>query len=205
MNNLTMSPRLRKWALLAHIVFSVGWAGAVAGFLALSIAGVTSHNPEVVRAAYVGMNLIGWSIVVPCSLAALLSGIIQSIGTEWGLFRYYWLLVKFVFTILATLLLMLHQFTAVAGAARQVSMTTSGMLPDVGRFGAQLVGDASLGLLFLLVITTLSVLKPWGRIRYRETVTGGLPLGLKILLAVIVVIVLVFRLAVHHGGMHGGH
>lgn len=205
MNNPTMPPRLRKWALTAHIVFSVGWAGAVAGFLALSIAGVTSRNPEVVRAAYVGMNLIGWSIVVPCSFAALLSGIIQSLGTEWGLFRHYWLLVKFVFTILATLLLMLHQFMAVAGAARQVSVATPGTLPDVGRFGVQLVGDAGLGLLVLLVITTLSVLKPWGRIRYSETISGGLPLGLKILLAVIVVVVVVFRFVVPHGGMHGGH
>ena len=89
MNNLTMPPRLRKWALTAHITFSVGWVGAVAGFLALSIAGVTSQNPEVVRAAYVGMNLIGWFIVVPCSLASLLSGIVQSLGTEWGLFRHY--------------------------------------------------------------------------------------------------------------------
>ena len=119
MNNLTMPPRLRKWTLTAHITFSVGWAGAVAGFLALSIAGVTSQDPEVVRAAYVGMNLIGWFIIVPCSLAALLSGIVQSLGTEWGLFRHYWLLLKFVFTIVATLLLLLHQFAAVAGAARR--------------------------------------------------------------------------------------
>ena len=200
MNNLTMPPRLRKWTLTAHITFSVGWAGAVAGFLALSIAGVTSQDPEVVRAAYVGMNLIGWFIIVPCSLAALLSGIVQSLGTEWGLFRHYWLLLKFVFTILATLLLLLHQFTAVAGAARRVSEPAPGTLPDVGRFGIQLVGDAGLGLLVLLVITTLSVLKPWGRVRYRETISGRLPLGLKILLAVTGVTVLVFRLVVHHGG-----
>ena len=200
MNNLTMAPRLRKWALTAHITFSVGWVGAVAGFLALSIAGVTSQNPEVVRAAYVAMNLIGWFIVVPCSLASLLSGIVQSLGTEWGLFRHYWLLVKFVFTIIATILLLLHQFTAVAGAARRVSGSAPGTLPDVGRFGIQLVGDAGLGLLVLLVITTLSVLKPWGRVRSGETISGRLPLGLKILLAVTCVIVLVFRLVVHHGG-----
>ena len=205
MNNLTMPPRLRKWALTAHITFSVGWVGAVAGFLALSIAGVTSQNFEVVRAAYVGMNLMGWFIIVPCSLAALLSGIIQSLGTEWGLFRHYWLLLKFILTLLATLLLLLHQFTAVAGAARRASGTAPGALPDVGRFGIQLVGDAGLGLLVLLVITTLSVLKPWGRIRYSETISGGMPLGLKILLVVVGLIVVVFRVVVHHGGMHGGH
>ena len=52
----------------------------------LSLAGVTSQSPEVVRAAYVGMNLIGWFIIVPSSLAALLSGIVQSLGTEWAYF-----------------------------------------------------------------------------------------------------------------------
>ena len=67
------------------------------------------------------------------------------------------------------------------------------------------MGDAGLGLLVLLMVTTLSILKPWGRVRYGETISGKLPLGLKILLAVTGVIALVFRLVVHHGGMHGGH
>ena len=39
-----MTPRVRKWALTAHIAFSVGWLGAVAGFLVLSIAGLTSRD-----------------------------------------------------------------------------------------------------------------------------------------------------------------
>ncbi len=34
-----MTPIVRKFALTAHITFSVGWLGAVAGFLALAIAG----------------------------------------------------------------------------------------------------------------------------------------------------------------------
>lgn len=68
---MTMTPRLRKLALTAHITFSVGWLGAVAGFLALSIAGLTSHDAEVVRGAYLSMNLIGLYIIVPMSFAAL--------------------------------------------------------------------------------------------------------------------------------------
>jgi len=133
--------------------------------------------------------LIGWFIIVPFSLVALLSGILQSLGTEWGLFRHYWLLVKFAFTIFPTFLLLLHQFTAVSEAERRVSATAPGASVDVGRLGRQLVGDAGLGLFVLLVITTLSVLKPWGRIRFSEANAGRLPFGLKILLAAIVVIV----------------
>jgi len=161
-----MTPALRKFNLTAHITSSVGWLGAVASFLVLSIAGLTSRDVEIVRSAYLAMNLIGQFIIVPLSIAALLTGIVQSVGTHWGLFRYYWVLVKFILTIGATLLLLLHQYVAVTGAARQVSGALPGTLPTVGRLGTQLAGDAGLAVLVLFVITALGVYKPWGRTPY---------------------------------------
>jgi hypothetical protein len=213
-----MTPALRKLTLTAHVASSVGWLGAVAAFLVLSIAGLTSQDAELVRGAYLAVNLLGQFLIVPLSLAALLTGLVQSLGTHWGLFRHYWVLVKFTLTIGATILLLLHQFTAVAGAARRVSEAAAGTLPDVGRLGTQLVGDAGLAVLVLLVNTTLSVYKPWGRTPYgrrkqqqeqellgtrmstasmlpepdNETTAAGLPLGVKIFLAVIGAIVVGF-------------
>ncbi|MGI8497824.1 MAG: hypothetical protein ACR2OG_09630 [Gemmatimonadaceae bacterium] len=201
-----MTPVLRKLILTAHVTSSVGWLGAVAGFLVLSIAALTSRDADTVRGSYLAMNLIGQSLIVPLSLAALLTGLVQSLGTSWGLFRYYWILVKFTLTIGATSLLLLHQFTAVAEAARRVSGAAPGTVPAVGRLGTQLVGDASFAVLLLLVTTTLSVYKPWGKTRYgrrqeqregpvsisNETTAGGLPVGVKIFIAVIGVIVVGF-------------
>lgn len=222
-----MTPRLSRFVLTTHITTSVGWLGAVAGFLVLSIAGLTSHDAEVVRGAYLSMNLIGLYIIVPLSFAALLTGLVQSLGTNWGLFRHYWVLMKFLLTIGATALLLLHQFSAVTGVARRASETAPGVLPEVGQLGTQLVGDAGLGLLALLAITTLSVYKPWGRTAYGErkqrelrqpsaeipvrsnalalpdpvnaTVGKGIPLSLKIFVAITVLLVLMFG-AMHHGG-----
>ncbi len=161
-----MTPRLRTFTLTAHVTSSVGWLGAVASFFVLGIAGLTSHDAGTVRGAYIAMNLIGQFIIVPLSVASLLTGLVQSLGTRWGLFRYYWVLVKFALTVGATVLLLLHQFTAVAVAARRVSEAGAGTLPDVGRLGTQLVGDAGLAVLVLLVATTLSLFKPWGRTAY---------------------------------------
>src|SRR5947207_1085688 len=107
-----MSPRLRKLLLAAHITSSVGWLGAVASFLVLSIAGRTNQDAEVVRGAYLSMNLIGLFIIVPTSLAALATGLVQALGSQWGLFRHYWVLVKFLLALFATIALLLHQFTA---------------------------------------------------------------------------------------------
>jgi hypothetical protein len=37
-STMTMSPRLRKFALAAHLTFSVGWIGTVGAYLGLGIA-----------------------------------------------------------------------------------------------------------------------------------------------------------------------
>ncbi len=158
-----MTPLVRKFALTAHITSSVGWLGAVAGFLALAIAGLTSYDAQMVRATYLSMELIGWFVIVPCSLASLLTGLIQSLGTPWGLFRHYWVLVKFLLTIGATILLLLHM-----QVVSRASGLAAGTLPiaDLSAVQFQLVGDAGFALLVLLANTTLSVYKPWGKTQY---------------------------------------
>ena len=40
---MTMTPRLRKFALTAHVTFSVGWIGAVMAYLALVVAAMISQ------------------------------------------------------------------------------------------------------------------------------------------------------------------
>ncbi len=161
-----MTPRLRKFALTAHVSSSVGWLGAVAGFLALAVAGLTSQDPQRVRAAYLAMELTAWFVIVPLSLASPLTGLVQSLGTTWGLFRHYWVLVKFLITIPATILLLVHM-RPVGHLARAVAETTlaSG---DLAGLRLQLVADASAAMLVLLVATTLSVFKPRGLTPYGQ-------------------------------------
>lgn len=214
-----MAPRLRKLVLAAHISLSVGWLGAVVSFFALSIAGLTSDDAELVRSAYLAMNLIGSFIIVPMSLAALATGLVQALGSPWGLLRHYWVLVKFTLAIFAGTALLMHQFTAVAQAARLVSGIASGTArsEDLVQVGTQLVAASGFAMLVLLTATTLAVYKPWGLTRYgrrilrerrkapqqaNDQMTGdapGLPWGLKIFLAVIGALVAVF-VALHLAG-----
>jgi hypothetical protein len=159
-----MTPGLRKFALTAHVTASVGWLGAVAGFLALAIAGLTSQDAQRVRAAYLAMDVTGWFVIVPLSLASLLTGLIQSLGTTWGLFRHYWVLVKFLITIFATALLLVHlgPTTYLAGVAVKTTLSSA----DLHGPRIQLVADAGAALLTLLVATVFSVYKPRGLTPY---------------------------------------
>ncbi len=159
-----MTPRVRKFALTAHITFSVGWLGAVVAYLALAVAGLTSHDVSMVRAAYLAMELIGWFVIVPFSLATLLIGLVQSLGTQWGLFRHYWILVKFLLTTGATLVLLRHlpAVSRMSGVAAETALSSA----DFRALRIQLVVHAAAGLLVLLAATTLSVYKPWGMTAY---------------------------------------
>lgn len=85
---MMMTPRARKFALTAHVSASVGWLGAVGGFSLSPVAGLTSHDAQLVRAAYLATELIMWFVIVPLALASRLTGLIVSLGTEWGLFRH---------------------------------------------------------------------------------------------------------------------
>jgi hypothetical protein len=162
-----MTPSLRKLLLTAHITFSVGWLGAIAAFLALAITGLTSRDAQMVRTAYSAMELTARFVIVPLALASLLSGLIESLGTPWGLFRHYWVLVKLLLTIFATIVL-LAKMPLIGYAARRAAEATLSRA-DLRAVGIQLAVHATGGLLVLLVVTALSVYKPWGLTRYGQT------------------------------------
>jgi len=161
---MTMTPRLRKLALTMHVTTSVGWLGAVACFLALSVAGLAGHNPQTVRAAYLAMEATGWFVLVPLSIASLLTGLLQSLGTKWGLFRHYWVLAKLVINVLATIVLLLYMQTL--GSLADIATSSSGDLS--GLRDPSPVLHAGAALFLLLVATTLAVYKPRGMTRYGQ-------------------------------------
>ena len=161
---MTMTSGVRRFALTAHVTASVGWLGAVVAFLALAVAGLTSRNAQIVRAAYLAMDLTAWFVIVPLSFASLLTGLVQSLGTTWGLIRHYWVLIKLLLTVLATIVLLVHMqpISRVAGLAAVTSISSS----DLRGVRIQIVADAGAALLLLLVTTTLGVYKPRGMTPY---------------------------------------
>jgi hypothetical protein len=130
----------------------------------LAIAGLSSNDPTVVRAAYVSMELTGWYVIVPLSGAALLTGIVQSLGTKWGLFRYYWVVFKLLIAVAASALLLLHMqpISYVAKAAATTALSAD----DLRGVRIQLIADAGAAVVVLLVATVLSVFKPQGLTPY---------------------------------------
>jgi hypothetical protein len=163
---MLMTSSLRKLALTTHITVSIGWFGAVAAFLALSLVGMISADAFLARAAYLAMELITRYVIVPLAIVSLLSGIVSSLGTKWGLFRYYWVLLKLLITVVATLVLLVHlqpieRLATIAAAAPVASA-------DLRDPQLNMVVASAAALLVLVALTALSVYKPRGLTPYGQ-------------------------------------
>lgn len=165
----------RKFNLTAHIICSVGWLGAVATFLALSVFGVFAGNDLMARAVYISMEVISWAVIVPCCVLALVTGLTHSLDGQWGLLRHYWVLLKFLLTCGASLMLIVHMQPIINMS--QAAAASPFLAERLGGVQRQLVFDASLTLAVLLSTTILSVYKPWGLTGYgrRKIGTGDGP------------------------------
>ncbi len=162
---MTLTAETRRLLLVAHVVFSVGWIGALAAFLVLSLAGLISEDVAVVRSAYMSMDLINRFVIVPSAILALLTGIVQSLGTPWGLVRHYWVLFKLLIIVTATFMLLVKsdQISAIASIAGETSLTAA----DLRELRLSISVHAMGGLAVLLWALGLGMFKPKGLIWFR--------------------------------------
>jgi hypothetical protein len=155
----------RNLLLALHVTASVGFVGAITAFFALALAGAFHQNAQVVRGAYISMEIITSFVILPLCSGALLTGVIQSLSTSWGLFRHYWVVVKLILTALSAALLLLHiqPITAMAKIA-----ALSDVLSPLEYRGVrlQLIIASGGALVVGIAAIVLSIYKPQGLTRY---------------------------------------
>jgi hypothetical protein len=159
-----LTPAVRRFTFTTHITSSIGWIGAAMVFLALAVIGVTSENERTVRGAYLVMAPAAWFVLVPLAHASLLSGIALSLGSTWGLFRHYWVVLKLGITVFATVILLIYM-----GTFRQMAGVAADPVLDLAVVrNASPIVHSILALVLLLAATVLGVYKPFGTTAYGE-------------------------------------
>jgi hypothetical protein len=160
-----LAPTARKWWLLLHVVTSVGWLGLNVGNLTLTIIGLTTDDPATQHTALGATYLVAGPLLIPVSLLAFVSGVVLGLYSKWGVFRYRWVLVKFILT---TIALVLIPFSLLPGL-REVSALVADAPPDqlanIGEHGVSMLSAGIVSTSMYVACTVLSVLKPWGRTR----------------------------------------
>lgn len=156
---------VRRLVLVVHIVSSVGWIGAVITSLALAVVALTTSDTALMRAVYVVLEPMGRYVLMPLSIASFGSGVVQAVGTRWGLFWHYWVIVKLGINVIASAVLVTYLETLAffATAATAAAPANSEVLPSPSP-----VVHAAGALFLLLGAMFLSVYKPRGMTRYGQ-------------------------------------
>lgn len=138
-------PVRQVWTIL-HVGLSVGWLGVLVACLTLSAAAL---GADATRAAalYAATATLSETYFLPGTLLVLLTGVVLGLGTKWGLFRFYWVLVKLVISLVL-----------LAAANLTVAAKVAAPTGELVWWLTALVAPTALA-------TVLSIVKPWGRVR----------------------------------------
>ncbi|MFJ3328116.1 DUF2269 domain-containing protein [Streptomyces griseus] len=144
---------VRRGVLVAHVAVSVSWLGLTVGLLTLGLTAFLTGDPATASAATRAMKVFGDWLVVPVALLSLVSGLVLALGTPWGLARHRWVWIKFWLTLITTGLSILSLRPGIDAAVADEVV-------DINLVIAPSVATAT-----YLLITAISVLKPWGLTR----------------------------------------
>ena len=157
--NQKLSRPARRTVLVVHVTVSASWLGLSLGLLALGATAASTGSAVTVEASVRAMKLFADRLLLPVAFLTLLSGLLLSLGTKWGLARYRWVYTKFWLTLATTTATVFALRPGVNSAVTAVA--AGGPLPDAG----DVLFGPVVSLSAYVFMTVISVLKPWGKTR----------------------------------------
>ncbi|MEF3307075.1 hypothetical protein [Paenibacillus sp. GYB003] len=163
MNKITNSQK--KLLLAVHLLFASIMLGSMVIFLVMNITAAGTRNPELFQACYAVMLVLARSSVRASTIGTVVTGVLLSVLTHWGLLRYYWIIAKELLTVAAIGIGMVGIYVWTLKAADLSGRLGMDALHDpaflanrVYLFAGVVFQIVSLAGMFLL-----SVYKPWGK------------------------------------------
>jgi len=153
----------RRVVLIIHIAAAGAWLGVDVAMAVLIVAAMATADPGTRAFSLQALELITVWPLLSCGLVCLLSGIVLGLGSRWGLLRYWWVTTKLVINLVLTALVLVSLRFEVAQHAVQARRLLAG--EPVTFDLSNLIYPPTVSPTLLLVAMTLSVVKPWDRIR----------------------------------------
>ncbi|WP_269883951.1 hypothetical protein [Paenibacillus gyeongsangnamensis] len=160
----SLSSKQKKWLLSFHLLFDGILLGESVVIVIVSIAALSATSREVLQACYLIMNLIARTGIRASMIGTVLTGILLSVLTRWGLFRYYWIMVKEGLTLLSIGIGVIGFYVWSFRGLTMISAEGLEALhnPVFQVNTAALWTGIALQIMSLAGMTVISVFKPWG-------------------------------------------
>ena len=89
----------KSWLKGFHIFFACAWVGAGISMLLLSLLDGHIQNGDELYAVNDSIQLLDYYIIIPAALGSLITGLLISLFTNWGFFKFNWVIFKWVATV----------------------------------------------------------------------------------------------------------
>lgn len=161
----------KKSILVAlHVLSVASWIGGTLAMLLLTAYLSKGANGEQLLYTMASMKIIDENLLKYPALLSLITGILLSVWTQWGLTKHYWIIIKLVLTVMTIMIgiLFLSKWTAGLGE----------MIKDMGFLALKdeqfkstwtsILMTSSFNLVCLAFMTFITYLKPFGKVKKRK-------------------------------------
>ena len=161
-NKITVTQK--RWLLSAHLLFIAAWLGASFCSLAFNITTLFTTDPHALNTISVFTDTLDHTIIRGGAAGALLTGLLLAVLTQWGLFRFYWINVKEIVSVLCIAV----DLIAIRWNEHLISLTATQGLQALSN-PLYLTNRTLLfiGIFFHIValsgVIVISIFKPWGQ------------------------------------------
>lgn len=145
-----------------HYWTSLGWLGVGFCQLTLNVIALVTDDPVLRHAAHEITHLFDRALLIALGLGSLATGVLLGLKTKWGLTRYVWVFAKLV---LSVAMLVFTPVWMGGWIAEAVDLSGNPADPAYTTVRTELFTGSVSIVSTLLLITVLSVVKPWGRTR----------------------------------------
>lgn len=158
-----LNPATRKTILVLHIISGIGWMGVDMALFVLLMTAHSSSDATLVVSSFNAIRIIVPVAVPTLSISILVTGLILGLGTPWGVFRYWWVLVKLILSTIMTVLVFIALVPGVNEiAGLDLTMTSADAVrASLGPIADGLMFPPVVSFLMLATATILSIFKPW--------------------------------------------
>jgi hypothetical protein len=169
---LKLSPSNQKWLKVLHVYLGGIWAGGAASLFAIHCLYPTNSGAEL-YARNMAMIYIDNYVIIPAAIGSCLTGLLYSHLTNWGYLKYYWIIAKWVFTII---FIIIGFFWLIPWLNNMLEVSTSmrtSQVIDSNNYDVAMTIHLAMTVVqtvLLFVVVIISVFKPWGKTRYKGKV-----------------------------------
>lgn len=161
-----LSIKKKQLIIIIHVLSVICWLGGAMVMLLLGTYMLNSENGEQLYYTVENLHLIDVVMIRYTALVTLITGILLSVWTNWGLLKHYWIVIKLILTLLlicfgiAYMSGWLSQLVSIAQQGRALALSDAAFLNTA----YSLIGGAIANIVALIFMTAISYFKPFGKI-----------------------------------------